>query len=313
MPVNSGRKYYFLTIAETLNITRAAEKLMVSQPSLTQYLNRLEQDLDCVLVDRNFTPLRLTRAGRLYAEYLREEKARQEQFLSALEKLKDENKAPLMIGIPLQKRDEAVSKALLHFCMERPDLDVRVWEGTSSTVRERVVKGELDIGFGHSIQIQDDKCITQVLKAEKIVILCSRKNPVVKGRTSGPDNTIRIAARELDDQLFYQMSPEYYLCEVELAHMKRHGVHPGQRIVMSNLHAIIEALLQNPSSGFAYMPDYVLREHWPRSVSGELACLRLEEEDFGWYFCMKRRKGRPLNKNARDFWDTVVKECCEND
>ena len=36
MILNNGRKYYFLKIAETLNITRAAEQLLVSQPSLTQ-------------------------------------------------------------------------------------------------------------------------------------------------------------------------------------------------------------------------------------------------------------------------------------
>ena len=60
----SGRRYYFITIAETLNITRAAERLLVSQPSLTQYLNRLEKELDIKLVDRQFTPLRLTEAGR---------------------------------------------------------------------------------------------------------------------------------------------------------------------------------------------------------------------------------------------------------
>ena len=42
----TGRKYYFITIAETLNITQAARQLMVSQPSLTQYLNKLEKDME---------------------------------------------------------------------------------------------------------------------------------------------------------------------------------------------------------------------------------------------------------------------------
>ena len=309
--MNSGRKYYFLTIAEQLNITRAAEQLMVSQPSLTQYLNRLEKDLDIRLVDRNFTPLRLTPAGTLYYHYLREERVREDQFLKQLEDLKNGDQAPLMIGIPLQKRDEGLSKALLQFCMERPNLDVRVWEGTSSTVRDRLLQGELDIGFGHSVSPEDDKCVTQVVKKEKIVLLCSRENPIVWGRESSPEHTLRVLPQDLDSQLFYQMSPEYYLCEVELAHMRKHQVNPQKRLVMSNLHAIIEAILQNPASGFAYMPDYVLREHWPKSVCGDLAFLRLDEEDFGWYFCMKRQKGKPLSKDARDFWDCVTRQCCE--
>ena len=64
----TGRKYYFITIAETLNITQAARQLMVSQPSLTQYLNKLEKDMELVLIDRSYSPLRLTEAGRLYYE-----------------------------------------------------------------------------------------------------------------------------------------------------------------------------------------------------------------------------------------------------
>lgn len=310
--MSNGRKYYFLTIAEQLNITRAAQRLMVSQPSLTQYLNRLEKDLGIRLVDRNFTPLRLTKAGTLYYQYLREERSREEQFLKHLEELKNENKTPLMIGIPLQKRDEGLSKALLQFCMERPSLDVRVWEGTSSTVRDRLIQGELDIGFGHSVRAEDEKCVTQVIKEEKIVLLCSRENPIVWGRPSSPEHTLRVLPRELEGQLFYQMSPEYYLCEVELAHLQKHHINPQKRLVMSNLHAIIEAILQNPASGFAYMPDYVLREHWPKSVCGDLAFLRLDETDFSWYFCMQRQKGKPLNKDARDFWDCVIHQCCKS-
>ena len=182
-----GRKYYFITIAEVLNITRAAEQLMVSQPSLTQYLNHLENELEVKLVDRNYTPLRLTEAGKLYYDYLRDEKAREEQFSAELEELKNRSRMPLRIGIPLQKRYEELSKALLQFCMERPSLEVSVWEGTSATVRERVLKGELDIGFGHYVDEQDDRFVVQSIQREKIVIICNRDNPIVRGRESRPD------------------------------------------------------------------------------------------------------------------------------
>ena len=310
MTMNSGRKYYFLKIVETLNITRAAEQLLVSQPSLTQYLNRLETDMEIKLVDRNYTPLRLTKAGQLYAEYLLEEKTLEDQFQAHLEELKNENKAPLRLGIPLQKRHEKLNATLLHFCMDHPSLDVRVWEGTSSTVRDRVIKGELDIGFGHSVEAQDEKCVMQTLTREKILIICNRNNPMIRQKEA-LDDTFRVTAEELNHQLFYQMSTEYYLCDVELRHMAQYGVTPQKRLVMSNLHGIIDSLLQNPSTGFAYMPDYVLQEHWPKSVSGNLAFLRLDDEDFAWYFCMERKKGKALSRDGKAFWDAVVKNCCE--
>ena len=308
--VHKGRKYYFITIAELLNITRAAEQLMVSQPSLTQYLNHLESELEVKLVDRNFTPLRLTRAGKLYYDYLLDEKVREEQFAAELEELKNESRLPLRIGLPLQKRYEKLSKALLQFCVERPSLNVSVWEGTSATVRERVLKGELDIGFGHYVEEQDDRFIVQSIQQEKIVILCNRDNPIVRGRESLPDRTLRISPGDLSGQLFFQMSEEYYLCTVELAHMEKYGVRPKQRIIMSNLHGIVDAIVQNPSSGFAYMPDYVLWEAGVREKCGRLAFLRLDEEDFTWSYNMCRKKGKTPTKDARDFWNYVKKTCC---
>ena len=309
--MNTGRKYYFLKIAETLNITRAAEQLLVSQPSLTQYLNRLEADLEVKLVDRNYTPLRLTQAGELYADYLRDSRVREERFSTELEELKNQNRSPLRIGIPLQKRHEKLSKTLLDFCMARPYLDVRVWEGTSATVRERIRKGELEIGFGHRVDTDDDDNVVQILNREKIVLICNEKNPLAAGKESSVQKTIRVESKPLEGQLFYQMSPEYFLYEVETEHLKRHGINSQQRIVMSNLHGIIDSILQNPQTGFAYMPDYVLREHWPKSVSDQLAFMRLDEDDFAWFFCMERKKGKKLSKNGSDFWDMVMKACCD--
>ena len=309
--MGSRRKYYFLTIAETRNITRAAERLMVSQPSLTQYLNQLEASLGIKLLDRSYTPLRLTAAGLLYRDHLQEQRRLEEQFQAALRELRGEGRRPLTIGIPLQKSHALISEVLPRFGPAHPAVSVSIWEGTSSTVRERVVAGELDLGFGHTLSDQDDKCVIQPLNREKIVIICNAANPILNGQPSSPERTLRVEPAALNGQWFYQMSPEYFLYEVEAAHMKEHGVDPQKRVIMSNLHAIIDAIIKSPSTGFAYMPDYVLREHWPSSVLHQLAFLRLDAEDYRWYFSMLRKKGRPLSRDARIFWDCVMETCCK--
>ena len=58
----------FLAVAEENNITRAARKLHVSQPSLTQQLQRLEQELDAKLLIRTNSGVRLTEAGEAYLQ-----------------------------------------------------------------------------------------------------------------------------------------------------------------------------------------------------------------------------------------------------
>lgn len=63
---------YVLAIAEEQNLTRAAKKLYISQPTLTMYLNRLEENLGVKLFDRRKTPITITPAGRRYIEKMTE-------------------------------------------------------------------------------------------------------------------------------------------------------------------------------------------------------------------------------------------------
>lgn len=71
---------YILTIAEERNITRAAKRLYISQPALTLYLNRLENDLGVKLFDRTKSPIKLTEAGKYYIDKMKKIYA-QEQLL----------------------------------------------------------------------------------------------------------------------------------------------------------------------------------------------------------------------------------------
>ena len=61
---------YFLMIAREQNITRAAEKLFVTQSSLSQYISKLEIGLGVQLFDRTKSPIALTEAGQIYQRYL---------------------------------------------------------------------------------------------------------------------------------------------------------------------------------------------------------------------------------------------------
>jgi DNA-binding transcriptional LysR family regulator len=59
---------YFLVLAEELNFSRAAGRLHIAQPSLSQQIRQLETELDTELFDRTVRPVRLTNAGQLLLE-----------------------------------------------------------------------------------------------------------------------------------------------------------------------------------------------------------------------------------------------------
>lgn len=66
----SDRLNYLTTIAEEQSITRAATRLFISQPALTAFLSRTEEELGTRLFDRTSTPIRITEAGAYYLSEL---------------------------------------------------------------------------------------------------------------------------------------------------------------------------------------------------------------------------------------------------
>ena len=156
MMLESRRRYYFLAIAEHLNITKAAASLMIAQPSLTQYLNQLEKELDAKLIDRKYSPLRLTRAGQIYYDYLKEAQYKDQEMRAKIAAETAGERLPLRIGVPMQKSQNVTQTLLPQFTEAYPNVTFSIWEGTTTTVRNRVIQGEIDIGFGHT-RIEGDQ------------------------------------------------------------------------------------------------------------------------------------------------------------
>ena len=90
---------YFLTIVKERSISRAADRLYLSQPYLSQYLAKLEANLGVTLLDRSHTPLQLTAAGELFHAYLERQDYLDRQLVSDLRDLRDRRRPTLHIGV----------------------------------------------------------------------------------------------------------------------------------------------------------------------------------------------------------------------
>ena len=95
-----NRNYeYFTMIAKEKNISRAAEKLFVSQPSLSKFLIHLEKEIGAPLFERGKKRLELTPAGTLYLQYIQDAQRLREQFENQLRQLNGSYKEHLSLGI----------------------------------------------------------------------------------------------------------------------------------------------------------------------------------------------------------------------
>ena len=91
----------FAVIVECGSLAKAAEKLYVSQSSLSQYLKRLENSLGIALFDRSVVPMRLTYAGERYYTYVNSLRQMDQDMRKELKDLQNENCGRIRLGIPL--------------------------------------------------------------------------------------------------------------------------------------------------------------------------------------------------------------------
>ena len=136
---------YFTVVAQELNITRAAEKLNMSQPPLSNQLKALEEELGVTLLIRGKRHLQLTEAGNLLLRRANQilelaDKTRQE-----LADLKGGLSGTISIGIVEGRAPFLVSRWISGFREEFPRIQYSLWNGSSDDVLDRLYRGLVDI------------------------------------------------------------------------------------------------------------------------------------------------------------------------
>ena len=92
---------YFVAVAEELHFTRAADRLNMSQPPLSQRIMELERELEVTLFERTHRRVELTPAGRHFLECVREVLARLERGVEAVRQIAGTDMETSSLGWPI--------------------------------------------------------------------------------------------------------------------------------------------------------------------------------------------------------------------
>lgn len=138
---------YFLTAAQERNLTRAAERLHISQQALSNHIARLEEELDCRLFERR-AGLELTYAGRVFLRSAEQMLDIRRQTTAAIEDIKKNRRGELRIGVS-HTRGQAILPLLLpRFNRLYPHAELSIVEGSSRELEKELERGEIDVLIG---------------------------------------------------------------------------------------------------------------------------------------------------------------------
>lgn len=139
---------YFEALAATLNFTRAAERLHISQPPLSRQIQQLEEELGVALIDRTARPLALTRAGAFFYEQATQILARVQELTVATRRLGKGQRRWIGVGFVPSMLYGLLPDVIHRFVAENPEVDINLTELTTIQQVEALRAGRIDVGFG---------------------------------------------------------------------------------------------------------------------------------------------------------------------
>lgn len=239
---------YFVAVADELHFGRAAERLHIAQPSLSQQIRRLELQLGVVLFERNSRNVHLTAAGKAF---LREAKRTLRQAQRAIETARTVGRPSLRVGFYGSAGSDLLPEILRTFRDHNPPLDISVYELLLGNLDE-LIDGKLDVAFTRLLPDQTEFEV-EVIAQEPRVLAIASTHPLAKRES--------VTFAELRNERFITNPavPSDGVPPRWLAEQRRHGL-PG--CVAAVARSIQEILAQVASqAGVCLVPASVARHH----------------------------------------------------
>lgn len=137
----------FVTVAREGNLTRAAQRLFVTQPALSLQIKKLQEALDLVLFERTPRGMRLTEAGQRLLPVAEKALAGMSEFRAAAAGLKETVSGRLRLGTIVDPEFLRLGAFLSALAERHPALSFELSHGMSGSVARRVESGELDVAY----------------------------------------------------------------------------------------------------------------------------------------------------------------------
>jgi LysR family cyn operon transcriptional activator len=161
---------YFLAVADTQHMTRAAEQVHVTQSTLSHQIRQLEELLGTVLFDRVGRGIQLTQAGEVFRSFAQRALKEIADGAMALSELDNLVRGHLRIGVIHTFNSTLIPPVMSGFVTAYPNVHVTVEEMTALAIEQSIMEGEIDFGIAFA-PCTHEELEAEVLFEEELVLI----------------------------------------------------------------------------------------------------------------------------------------------
>jgi DNA-binding transcriptional LysR family regulator len=197
---------YFIAVAEEASFRRAALRLHVTQPTLSEQIHELEKDLGVALFERLPRGARLSRAGESFLGEARRLLAELQRAVEQTRRVGRGELDRLRVGFSeLSAQQHLVAEGLHRFRRTKPQVSLELLLLNSEEQRQALLKGDIDVGFHHQAAARnkgDKELASVVLQTDRYVLALSRYDELARQAAITPADlagrTLLWAYRQVD-------------------------------------------------------------------------------------------------------------------
>lgn len=161
---------YVIRVSEKKSFTKAANSLFVSQPSLSAFIAKTEEEVGAMLFDRSQNPLKLTMAGEIFVQTGKQILQLHKNMQKQIVEIAQNKKGRLRVGIPGSRASYMLPIIYTPFHSAYPGIDFDMVESNSKTLLHMLQKGSIDLAIMPLFSIQDDLYSQLIYKEELLLI-----------------------------------------------------------------------------------------------------------------------------------------------
>lgn len=168
---------YFVAVAEELNFSRAAERLHIAQPPLSQQIRSLENELGVQLISRNERPIRLTEAGLALFEQAGSLLSRLDEIVASVQRIGKGQTGSIRVSFVGSATYDFLPQIFRRFREEYPNVELGLLEMGAMPQIEKLRHREIDVGFMRT-SVEDEAFQTLALLEEPLMVALPEAHPL---------------------------------------------------------------------------------------------------------------------------------------
>jgi DNA-binding transcriptional LysR family regulator len=239
---------YFQMVCKFNNITRAAESLHVSQPSITNSIKNLENELGVTLLDRSNKQIRITNEGKIFLERVDDILSIVENTVLEMQDYGKKEKVLLRIGIPPMIGTFLFPRIFVEFTERYSETKLQIIEKGSIETKKMIENDELDLAIIIVPKEYEDLEVLHILKSE--ILVCFNNEHFLNMKNE-------VSIEDIKNESIIMLKEGFYHRQKILDYFHKYKIEPNI-ILSSNQLETIKSIVSN-GSGISFLMKEIIQ------------------------------------------------------